>query len=296
MRILIVGCGYLGHRAAKMFLQRGDTVAALTRSPERAEEWRGEGIDPVVGDVLDPSSLALLPEVDLCLYSVGYDRNASADKRTVYVDGLENVLSAIQSKAERLIYVSSTSVYGQNAGEWVDENSPTEPTGPDGQICRDAELLVHRYFPSTRGGHRAVILRLAGIYGPGRLIGRKEQLMNQVPLKADPEGWLNLIHVDDAVQVLERLTVSEQIASGFPAALYLVSDETPLRRSEFYGAFAQRIGAPSPRFEVTGGHRLNKRCDSTRVRTDLGLTLSYPNAITALEGLLSDAGESQGRP
>lgn len=286
MRILIIGCGYLGHRAAEMFLRRGDIVTALTRSPQRAEEWRKEGIEPIVGDVLAPESLAQLPEVDRCVYAVGYDRTATADKRTVYVEGLRNVLNAVQSRVRHFLYVSSTSVYGQNFGEWVDESSPTQPTSPDGQICREAELLVQNAFSDTQAENRAVILRLAGIYGPGRLIGRREQLIKQVPIQANPEGWLNLIHVDDAVLVLEALTDPRRIQNGFPAPVYLVSDEAPLRRREFYETFAQLLGAPAPRFETSESQGLNKRCDSRRVRTELGVTLRYPNALKAIEGLL----------
>ena len=111
MHVLIVGCGYVGVRAAREWLQRGVAVSALTRSPSRAEELQGLGITPVVGDVLDPESLTALPGADVCLYAVGLDRGAGHDQRTVYVDGLCNVLTELSPHVPRLIYLSSTSVY-----------------------------------------------------------------------------------------------------------------------------------------------------------------------------------------
>ncbi|WP_437230479.1 SDR family oxidoreductase [Planctomicrobium sp. SH661] len=283
MHLLIIGCGYLGMRVARAGLAAGHTVTALTRDPQRGDAWQNEGIQSVLGDVLDPASLKALPPADLCLYAVGYDRSAPAGKRDVYVNGLRNVLTEIRDKVARVIYISSTSVYGQDAGELVNEGSPCVPITEGGQICLDAENLIREFGTSTTDDRRAVILRLSGIYGPGRLIARKEQLLNQQPVSGNPEAWLNLIHVDDAVQTIWKLA-----NRPFPESLFLLSDQTPLKRSEFYSAMAQRIGAPPPVFEAGEHQSWNKRCDSSRVREVLSLKLQYPSALEALEELLAD--------
>jgi nucleoside-diphosphate-sugar epimerase len=283
MHILIIGCGYVGLRAARQWLERGETVSALTRSPLRADEWREMGMSPIVGDVLDPDSLRQLPAADLCLYAVGFDRSAPDAKRSVYVEGLRNVLTATASRIPRLIYVSSTSVYGQSRGEWVNEESPCEPESEGGRICLEAEQVIREFDrraecgPDTIASRRSVILRSAGIYGPGRLIGRREQFRKQEPLPGNPDAWLNLIHVEDLVQII--LLLAEWDGG---ATTYLACDSRPVRRREFYEALAVRMGTPPPRFSSESESSLNKRCDSTRLRRELGLELRFP---TIHEGL-----------
>src|SRR5579872_5488644 len=169
-RRLIIGCGYLGLRVARHWISQGDDVFALTRRPQRALELEKSGLVPITGDVTDKASLAGLPEVDTLLYAVGLDRSSGHSQRDVYVRGLENVLIRVEGRARRLIYLSSTSVYGQCGGEWVDESSACEPTSPNGQVCLDAERLLQRILPESH------ILRLAGLYGPGRLLARIEAL------------------------------------------------------------------------------------------------------------------------
>ena len=137
-RVLIVGCGYLGERAARRWLTDGAEVWTVTRSPQRAEEWRRQGFHPVVADLLKPVQWPDLPEFDMMLYAVGFDRTSGATKREVYVNGLEPLLAVLSPRVRRWVYVSSTSVYGQSAGEWVDESSPCEPQEENGRICLDA--------------------------------------------------------------------------------------------------------------------------------------------------------------
>lgn len=277
MRVLIFGCGYLGLRAAQVWLSREAEVVALTRSMARAERLRASGILPVIGDVMQPETLRNLPAADICLYSVGFDRGGGHDKRVVYVEGLRTALAAIAPRTGRLIHISSTSVYGQNSGELVDEDSPTHPSEDSGRICHEAEDVVRECaalgFP---GG--AVILRLSGIYGPGRLIGRLDQLRAQLPLTGNPQAWLNLIHVEDAACAAVQLGDRPDLSGT-----WLLSDERPLRREEFYTQLSQLAGVPGPVFAPAGEPGLNKRCDSARLRAALGLKLEYP---TVDQGLL----------
>jgi len=281
MHVLLIGCGYLGLRAALSWREQGHRVTALTRHPSRIPDWTKQGIEAIVGDVVQPASLTQLPAADLCLYAVGYDRTGTADKRSVYVDGVENVLREIRTRVPRLIFISSTSVYGQESGETIDEFSRCEPSSESGIICRDAEKMVQELYPVQDATPSAVILRSAGLYGPGRLIARQEQLKLQTPLPGRPDAWLNLIHVDDAVQAIQK-----QSQRPFADPVYLLSDERPLTRSEFYGAIAERIGAPEPLFVPGDDNSLNKRCQSMRIREALSLNLKYPNAIVALDELI----------
>ncbi len=279
MRKLLIGCGYLGERVAREWLRHGDEVSVLTRSTANAERFASWGLKPILGDVLDPASLRKLPNAETVLYAVGFDRTAQASKRAVYVDGLSNVLREVGPRCERFLYVSSTSVYGQDAGEQVDESSPTMPTEENGCICRDAEVVVRQLEPD------AIILRLAGIYGPGRLLARVEQLRRGEPLTGNPESWLNLIHVDDAVRA-----VSAAESRGVLGATYLVCDDRPLHRREYYSALAEKVGAPSPQFQELATdaperQRLNKRCVNRRLREELRVELQFPTVIAGLRSL-----------
>jgi nucleoside-diphosphate-sugar epimerase len=272
MDVLIVGCGYVGRRAARLWLRGGHRVSALTRSAVRGNEFAAEGIAPVIGDVSDSASLAVLPACDVLLYAVGYDRTGSADKRSVYVNGLRNVLDAVGTGARRVVYLSSVSVYGQSDGSWIDEDSPTQPQSEAESLLRES-CRVH--------GVECCILRLAGIYGPQRVLARVESLQRGEPLAGRGDAWLNLIHGDDAAT-----TCLAAAAHPAPQSLYLVSDDRPVTRAEYYAQLAELIGAPAPTFDpaqaARHGEGLNKRCRNTKVHDSLGIVLQYP---TCEEGL-----------
>lgn len=292
MRKLVVGCGYLGRRVAAAWLRRGDDVFALTRSRRHADELRAVGIEPVIGDVTDPRSLGNLPRVDAMLYAVGFDRSAGISQREVYVAGLQNVLAAVHNRVNRLIYISSTSVYGQTAGEWIDETSPAEPVTSSGKVCRDAERVVEKHFPPGDSTVTATanILRLAGLYGPDRLLRRVDTLKSGSPITGNPDGWLNLIHVDDAVNAV---CTCEQ--RGKPGATYLVCDDRPIRRQEYFERLATLVGADRPEFESTNQSTrttagLNKRCRNGKLRTELVVELQYPTFETGLPNAVGHAG------
>ncbi len=281
---LVIGCGYLGLRVASQWKSRGDHVAVLTRSEERAKFLLSNGFQPIVGDVMDSDSLTRLPSAETVLHSIGFDRSGTYSKRAVYVDGLRNVLTQIRDRCRRLIFISSTSVYGQSSGELVDEYSKTEPVEENGHICVDAESVVWQFFDRNQRND-AIILRLAGIYGPGRLLARIDQLKRHEPLTGNPAAWLNLIHVDDAAQAV--LDVSER---GQLGTTYMVSDDRPLRRTDYYSALAKKFGVPQPRFVELAAdsleqRRLNKRCVNHRMRHELGVVLRYPTIIEGLNAL-----------
>src|SRR5438067_673076 len=123
---LIIGCGYLGRRVAALWRDAGLRVLATTRSTQRADDLRALGVEPIVCDVTRPETLTALPRsVDAVVHCVGFDRAAGPSMRTVYVDGLGNVLHALAGWTGRFVHVSSTSVYGQTNGEEVTEDAVT---------------------------------------------------------------------------------------------------------------------------------------------------------------------------
>ena len=297
MRKLIIGCGYLGERVAQKWLSDGYETWALTRSEEHAARLAELGLNLLVGDVLDLGSLQKFPQVETIFYAVGFDRASKPSKRTVYVEGLRNVLEEVRGKCQRFVYISSTSVYGQDNGEFVDEFSAVSPSEENGCICRDAEAVVWEHFRRASQDAsigQAIVLRLAGIYGPGRLLAREQQLRHGGSLSGNPDAWLNLIHVEDAVQAV--LAAEDRGQSG---ETYLICDDRPIRRREYYAALAAQLGLASPGFEELAAdaperRRLNKRCVNRRMREELGVELRFPTVIEGLRHLFEPQGASRG--
>ncbi len=289
MTKLIVGCGYLGTRVARAWLVEGHPVFALTRSSERAELLRQACITPVVADVTDPNVHLCLPVVETVLYSVGFDRSGrtraggeplfNASRHNVQVVGLQRVLDAISSATRRIIYISSTGVYAQRDGGWVNEESSATAEHDSGAACLEAEATLASHTLASR----AVILRLAALYGAGRL-PRLADLLAGKPLAGAGDAYLNLIQADDAVAVI---LAAERAAE--PSPRYCVSDGHPVQRGKFYAELARLTNAPVPRFAtpdgcVAGMSRSNsdKRVSNARMLNELRVRLRYP---TYREGL-----------
>lgn len=279
--VLIVGLGYLGRVAAARWQECGSQVYATTRSAERAEALRGRGISPVRWDVLTGGDE--LPAVDIVLYCVGFDRQQAASMREVYVGGLQRTLAALPAPG-RLLYTSSTGVYGDCGGRWVTEADRPEPTDDSGRICLEAEqLLQDGGWPFAWS-----ILRLAGLYGPGRMLGAESVRAGQ-PVAAEPDTHLNLIHVADAAAaVLAAATHAE------PAATYNISDGQPVTRREFYQEVARLLAAPPPTFDPTAArrHRGDRKVANERMRADLGVCLKFPDYRAGLRDALLAAPNS----
>lgn len=278
MSHLIIGCGYLGSRVALRWQAEGHPVHVVTRSAHRAEHLRSQGLIAHVADVLRPDSLAALPPARIVLYAVARGRAADVPIRTLYVDGLRNVLAALDPP-EKFIYISSTGVYGHAAAQWIDEDTPCRPQRPGGRACLQAERLLAAH----RLASRAIVLRLAGIYGPGRL-PRSADLQAGRPIDAPAEGYLNLIHVDDAADVVAAVAARIR-----PPRLYLVSDGRPVLRREYYEQLARLLAAPPPRFvppppDSPAAHRAaaDKRISNARLVRDLQPAFRYPSFLQGL--------------
>ena len=281
MRFLIFGCGYLGRRVAAAWIDAGHEVLAVTRTQKNAESFRQSGIQPIVADIGHVNSMDLLPTVDLILYAVGFDRQSGQSHEDVTLGGLRNVLSRINGRCSRFIYISSTSVFGQSAGEWVDERSECNPTQPGGRNCIAAERLVWESFPNP-GRPSANVLRLAGIYGPERLLSRIESIKAGMSVAGRGDSWLNLIHVDDAVSAVLKC---EKIGSPFET--YVVADDRPVLREEYYSLLAELVGGPKPVFNpeeagARGSGGLNKRCINRKLREKLNWAPAFPTIATGL--------------
>jgi nucleoside-diphosphate-sugar epimerase len=285
MAKLVFGCGYLGHRVADRWLAAGETVYVVTRSAARADVLGEQGLTPIVADVIRPATLAGLPIADTVLYAVGYDRTTGESIRKVYVDGLANVLAALPPETGRIVYISSTGVYGQTGGGRVDETSECRPVREGGQACLDAERLLAAH-PL---GQRAITLRLAGIYGPGRIPSRQQLTAGQ-PLAVPADGCLNLIHVDDAASVV----LAAERRAPLPR-LYVVSDGQPVERRMYYEELARMLGAQAPRFVAAppGSQALarsatDKRIDNARLLGELAVRLAYPSYRQGLAQVVAD--------
>ena len=285
MSVLIIGCGYLGARAGRRWLDAGEEVFALTRSESRAVSLAEQNFKPIVGDVTLTKTLSHLPQVNTLLYAVGYDRQAEPSIEEVYVQGLVNVLSQAPA-ATRVIYISSTGVYGPGGdGGWVNEASECNPTRPGGKASLAAEKVLSEH--PNAPDH--VILRMAGLYGPGRL-PLSAQIQSGEPIPANPEAYLNLIHIDDAAQV----TVTASQANA-PSSLYCVSDGHPVLRKDFYAELARLLHAPAPTFanldEAGASSRRgsgDKRISNAKLLKELPVSLEFPSYQAGLAAICAD--------
>jgi nucleoside-diphosphate-sugar epimerase len=273
---LVVGCGYLGLRVARLWRNAGARVYPVTRSAERARSLAAEGLDPIIGDVTAPAALPDLPAIDTLFWAVGFDRASGASYRDVHVAGLGRVLDAIPG-APRVVFASSTGVWGTEDGSVVDETTPAHPTREAGRVLLEAEAMLH-----TRTGDRGTALRFAGLYGPDRL-PRLDDLKAGRPIAADPDSWLNLIHVDDAARIVVAVA-----AAPHARRLYVVSDGHPVRRRDWYAHLAARTGSPPPTFDTAAERTrgADKRVDPSLLFRDIPLTLAYPDSFRGIDAIV----------
>jgi nucleoside-diphosphate-sugar epimerase len=294
--VLIVGCGYLGRRVARREQEQGNRVVALVRSAERATDLRVLGVEVLRVDLDDAQSLAGLPTQDAVIYYFAPPPpSGRSDPR------ISRFLSAIGADAmpARIVLVSTSGVYGDCRGEWVDESRPARP---------DADRAHRRFDAETRLRHWAgehavpfVILRVPGIYGPGRL--PVERLTRRQPVLREAESpWSNRVHVDDLARAC--LAAARHGASG---AVYNISDGHPSTMTDYFNQVADAVGLPRPpqitmaeaRAQLSDGMRSylaeSKRLDNRRMREELGVEPQYPDLARGLAASVAAeaAGEDQ---
>ena len=280
---LVIGCGYLGQRVARRWQQAGARVFVTTRSQTRADAFASDGFLPLQMDVTRPDTWPVLPRVTQVCYCVGYDSRAAESRQAVYVDGLRNVLDALPEVSDRIIYVSSTGVYAQADDVWVDEQSPCDPRREGGVVCRAAEDVLRQH----PWGRRSVILRMAGLYGPGR-IPYLDKIRRGEPLPVAAEGYLNLVHVDDAASVVLAAAATSRLPD-----LFVVADGSPVRRAEYYGEIARQLGkqvafaAADPDSPQAARAASSKRICVEKLRRRLSIPWQYPSYREGLAACLA---------
>jgi nucleoside-diphosphate-sugar epimerase len=286
-RVIIFGCGFVGARAARLFAEQGWDVIGITRSQDSAEQLAGEPYRVLACDIGDPIAMAGAAELhgaDAVISAVSSGRGGEDAYRQVYLRGLENVFAFLNPG--RVLFVSSTSVYGQNDGEWVTEESPAEPVSPTSRVLREAEELA-----LAKGGQ---VARLAGIYGPGRSVLLRKFLDGTAVIEGDGNRHINQIHADDAAAALLRLITGE-----LPGGIYNVSDDVPVTQLGCYEWLAAALGRPLPPLGTIDLQRkrgvTNKRVSSRKLRS-LGWTLRYSSYREALarDGALLAAARGDG--
>ncbi|TVS13474.1 MAG: SDR family oxidoreductase [Wenzhouxiangella sp.] len=265
-QLLIAGCGDLGQRLARRLDDSLWTTHGLRRNPGQLEN----PVRAIGGDLLDPASLEVVAgQWDAIIYQATPGQRSPEDYRRSYVDGLVNLLQ--QASADRLIFVSSSAVYGQDQGQWVDETSPTEPDSFAGQILLEAEAAARR--------HNGIVVRFSGIYGPGRDYLIRSLSSGQARCRPDPPQWTNRIHAEDCAGVLSHVLELEA-----PEPVYCASDPNPTPRCEVLQWLADQLGVPGP-----GSDRQDrgqgKRVSSRRL-TDSGFKFQYPDYQTGYGELL----------
>ncbi|MGI8909880.1 MAG: NAD-dependent epimerase/dehydratase family protein [Rubrobacteraceae bacterium] len=263
MRVLIAGCGYAGCALGERLAAEGHTVFGLRRNPTGLSP----AIRPVAADLVSDSLDTLPPDLDFVFHTASPDGSTDSAYRAAYVEGLRNllrVLAARREKIRRVILVSSTGVYAQRRGEWVDETSPAESGGRAGRRLLEGErLALDGPFPAT-------VLRAGGIYGPGRA-GAIERAMSAVP-GDEPPSYSNRIHRDDLAGALRHLMLLPD-----PEPLYLGVDHEPADRRTVTEWLVSRTGERSLREaeRPSGRTRTNKRCSNARLVAS-GYVFRYP--------------------
>lgn len=258
-KVLIAGCGDVGNALAGRLLQEGCEVWGVRRRVEAL----APGVEPWRVDLQDPAGLGTPPApFDFLFYTASADRRDEEHYRSIYVHALRRLLQALREAGcplRRVFFTSSTAVYGQSRGQWVDETSATKPSGFNGRILLEAESVV-REAPEE-----GVNVRLSGIYGPGRTRLVRQAWSGEATASG---AWTNRIHVEDCAGALHHL-----MRLGNPASLYLASDDEPATSADVVRWLSTELGVEPPPVQPSG--RLNKRCRNALLRNS-GFRFRYP--------------------
>jgi len=279
MRVVIAGCGYVGLELGRQ-LRPDHDVVGVRRSRDGLRAVEAAGLTAVRADLTDRESLAAVPDADAVVFAASSGGRGAGAARAVYVDGQETVLEAFAERdtpPDRYVYTSSTGVYGDHGGDWVDETTPLEPTTERTDVLAEAERVA-----LERAGELGIdgtVARLSGLYGPDRY--RLERYL-EGPVT---EGYLNMVHRDDAAGAVAFL-LAENLGRG---EAVLVVDDEPVDRWTFADWLADQCGLDSPpkrtkaerlaEGDLTAATRrrirTSKRCSNAKLR-DLGYEFAYP--------------------
>jgi len=305
MTVLLAGCGDLGTEAGLRIAAAGHRVVGWRRSPEKLPA----GIEGAAADLTSGTLPPVPADTTAVVVAVAADSPTEEAYRAAYVDGLAHVLDAVAASGapvRRVLFVSSTAVYGDADGGWVDEGTTPNPGGYSGRTIREAEELLSRRLDGT--GIAPVVLRLGGIYGPGRTRLIDQVRGGKAVIPADSH-FTNRIHRDDAAAAIVQLCTMD----ADPAALYLGVDNEPAELGEVLRFLAVELGLPEPapapaesgageagRSAVGGeagrtGRREPSRGGNKRVSNALlrgtGFEFEYPSFREGYRAILAGVGE-----
>lgn len=267
--VLIAGCGDVGSRLARQLLAAGWEVHGLRRDVSRLPE----GVIGVAGDLFNKECPPTWPigAVDYLVYCAAATDHDEAGYRSAYIEGLQHVLEWLDDYGQapsRLLFVSSSSVYGQQDGEWVDETSSAVAAGFSGRVMLEAEQVA------LNSGIPASIVRLTGIYGPGR-----ERLLTQVRqgyrVAVDPPLYANRIHADDAAALMAYLLEADRRGVALDD-IYIGVDDAPQALAEVVGWLREYLGVTQWAEDASVRRTGSKRCSNARAKA-LGWTPKYPS-------------------
>lgn len=271
--MLIIGGGYVGLPLAKGWIKKGCRVYGTTRKVEKVDLLRREGIEPILLDLLKPPFR--LPQADWVYFLVSGSHEETLPSAMTHV-----IAALLENPPNRFIYTSSTGVYGDYGPRWVDESSPRRADHPAGLRLIETEDILFTAMEEER--FPGVVVRLSGIYGPDRIPGRN-QVLKRAALRGHPEGYLNLIHLDDLVPLL-----LETAPLGETGECYLFSDDRPVRRKEYYTFLARRLGISdfAPRWNASDEPVAGRRCRNQKMKEHFQIDLNYPSYREGLSALL----------
>jgi nucleoside-diphosphate-sugar epimerase len=273
-RTLIVGCGYLGLAVARALQQRGDRITAWVRSPESAAELALEKFERIIaGDAANSNLWHEAGKFDAVAFCASSGGGGVGEYLRVYKFG-SRLMHAYQPEAWR-VFISSTSVYGQTDGGWVDETSPTTPANQTSQLLVEAENDT-----VAVGG---IVLRSAGIYGPGRAMLFEKFRRGDAVLEDGGARWINQVHRDDLAAAVILL-----LDQGAPGQIYNAADDEPVTLHNYYAWCSEKLGKPMP---PPGTRDPNRKRGLTNKRVSnkkLHATGWVPVFPTFREGLASE--------
>jgi nucleoside-diphosphate-sugar epimerase len=279
MRVVVLGCGYVGLELGRQLSAVGHDVVGVRRSSEGVAAVEEAGLEAVPADVTDPDALAAVPDADWLVFAASSGGRGADAAREVYVTGLEtaiDVFAARDDPPDRLVYTSSTGVYGGHGGAWVDEATPITPTTPKTRVLATAERVA---LGARLSGIDGTVARFAGLYGPDRY--RLERYL-EGPVT---EGYLNMVHRDDAAGAVAHLLESDAARGD----AVLVVDDEPVEKWAFADWLADECGVTRPEKRTieerlaagdlsdAGRRRLRtqKRCSNERLR-ESGYEFTFP--------------------
>lgn len=277
MRVLIIGCGYVGLPLGKALVAAGHEVLGVRRSSEGNADLEAAGIKPVIADVTKPETLAALPApFDWVVNCVSSSKGGAEVYRQVYLDGTKNLLQWLAAHPpKKYIYTSSTSVYGQTDGSLVKEEATTAPVNETSKILVETEQLLLQAFKTTQ--FPAIILRLAGIYGPERGHLFQQYLKDEARIHGKGDRLINMIHLDDAVGVI--MAVLKGARAG---EVINVVDDEPVTQFHFYRWLSEALGKDMPPFatEAENADRkrglTHKKVANRKLKMELGYRYIHP--------------------